>query len=256
MAYEFLGTFNAAMYGRLKTFVQSQKVFIEDRINHLSAEIDRIGQITFKYDNGVPIGYVADSDSYLGKLLAAYEVLGGNPVVDLRVRLIIDPVYLLTGSEEAPPGMMSNGEVVGAKGLNDADSGDLIRPYREGFNSTIYRRFDYLERKIRRAVDYADQLQAEVSQLTLLLGGPDVEGTLENLQSQIEQVIKDPTFRAVTPDESEHAELGRDIYAPFSSYDVPEGSPQDPSVVVHREANTTQRQSGDISPVKPGQTSA
>lgn len=256
MAYDFLGTFNQAMYERLRSFVQSQKVLIEDRINHLNAEMERVGVIQFRYENGVPVGYVADSDTYLGKLLGAYEVLGGNPAVDLRVRLMTDPVFLLEGSEEMPPGQMSNGEVVGARGLNDADSADYIRLYRADMNSTIHRRFDYLERKIRRAVDYADQLQAEIVRLTALLGDVNMEDSLPGLESQIEQMIKDPTYRAVTPDTSEHAELGRDVYAPFSSYDVAEGVVQDPSLVVPRVATTTQRQSGAVAPVKPGQTSA
>lgn len=255
MAHDFLGTFNQAQYERLKTFIQSQMPRLEERINHLNAEILRVGSIVFRYNNGVPIGYAGDPpESYLGKLLSAYEVMGGNPFVDLRVRLLSDPVFVLPGTEDTPPHTMSSGEVIGAKGLNDAASAELIHELRSAFDSTLSRRFGSIERKIRRAVDYADQLRAEVSQLTTLLSSATTDGSVENLFSQVEQLLADPTYRAITPDVSDTAKFGLDVYAPFSSYDVPEGTGQDPSLVVRREATTPQRQSGDKPPVKPGQS--
>lgn len=256
MAFDYLGTFNRAMYDRLRTFVESQVAIIKSRIDHLSAEKDRIGGVTFKYDRGIPIGSVSDTTSYIGKLVSAYEVLGGNPLVDLRVRLVTDPVFVLPGNELAGPHTMSSGEVIGNKGLNDQDSAELIRRYRVAFDSTIRRRFDSLERKIRRAVDYSDQLQAEITNLNLLLQSVQIDGSLDNLKTSLLQLLSDPTYRAITPDTSPHAELGFDVYAPFSSYDIPEGTPQDPSLEVPRQATVPQRQSGDIAPVKPGQRSA
>jgi hypothetical protein len=256
MAHEFLGTFNKAMYDRLRTFIQSQLPFIQDRISHLAAEKNRIGVIQFRYTKGIPVGYVSDPNSYLGKLLAAYEVLGGNPGVDLRIRLSTDPIFVVAGDENTPPSQMSNGEAIGSRGLSDADSGDLVRLLRTAFDSTISRRFDYLERKIRRATDYADQLQAEMDQLSVLVAAAEVDGSLENTFAQVEQLLADPTYRAISPDTSEHAELGQNVRAPYSAYDVPEGALQDPNIEVSREAITTQRQSGNLPPVKPGQSSA
>lgn len=255
MAYDFLGTFNQAMFDRLRTFIESQVPLIKARIEHLSAERDRLGAVTFKYDQGVPIGVVSDTISYIGKLVSAYEVLGGNPLVDLRVRLVTDPVFILPGDELTGPHTMSSGEVIGNKGLNDQDSAELIRRFRASFDVTVRRRFDYLERKIRRAVDYSDQLQAEIANLNLLLESIQIDGSLDNLKTQIQQLLADPTYRAITPDTSPHAELGLDVYAPFSSYDVPEGAPQDPSLDTPREATMPQRQSGNLPPVKPGQRS-
>jgi len=257
MAFDFLGTFNAAMYERLLTFIQSQAPFIEARITHLEAEVSRVGLVVFRYNQGIPIGYAGDpTDSYLGKLLSAYEVLGGNPFVDLRVRLSTDPVFVLPGDETTGPHTMSNGEVIGAKGLNDANSAELIRSLRSPFDLTINRRFDALERKIRRAMDYVDQLQAEITELqTILQIEADLSGSLANLDTQITQLLTDSTYRAITPDKSETAKFGLDVYAPFSSYDVPQGAGPDPNQVVPREATTPQRQSGDTAPVKPGQRS-
>jgi hypothetical protein len=180
--------------------------------------------------------------------------LGGDPFVDLRVRLLTDPVFILPGDENVGPHTMSNGEVIGAKGLNDTSSAELVRQYRAAFNPTLQRRFDYLERKIRRAVDYVDQLGSEIAQLHTLKTTA-VGGSLEDLMSQVDQLLSDPTYRAITPDTSENAKFGLDVHAPFSSYDVPEGPLQDPSVSTDREAVMPQRQSGGKPPVKPGQRS-
>lgn len=269
MSYDFNGTFNQAMFNRLRTFIESQTPIVASRIAHLQAEAARIGVISFKYETGIPIGHVSDKDSYLGKLLAAYEVLGGNPGVDLRIRLTSDPVFILAGSADVGPHTMSNGEVIGAKGLNDGDSAKLISQLRSAFDATLQRRFDYLERKIRRAFDYADQLQNEITQLQALAAqaqiaagsgqqsrdifGTQPTGSLASIVSQITQLLADPTYRAITPDTSKHAELGLDVYAPFSSYDVPVGTP--PINLPGREASSPQRQSGGAAPVKPGQRS-
>jgi hypothetical protein len=280
MAFDFLGTFNAAQYERLSGFIRSQVKFVEARVNHLEAEKIRVGQVIFRFDQGVPIGYAGDPpESYLGKLLSVYEVLGGNPGVDLRVRLPTDPVFMLPGDEVTSPHTMSNGEAIGGKGLSDADSAELVRSYRASFNDTIYRRFDALERKIRRAVDYADQLEEEIAGLKKLVVSFTAEdfatvgqisaeqfqtgnfslnlpqdGSLANLESQIRQLIADPNYRALTTDAGENAELGLDVYAPFSAYDIPEGTGQDPSLVVPRVAESPQRQGGKV--VQPGQRKA
>jgi len=255
MAYEFLGTFNQAMLDRLVTFARSQLPYLDARIAHLEAEVARMGVIVFRYVLGVPSGYAADpAESYLGRLLAAYEVLGGNPAVDLRIRLRNDPIYLLTGDVDVSPTTFSNGEVMTSKGLSDADSAELVRQLKIGFEPTLQRRFDRLERQLRRGVDYTDQLQIEIERLKLLKQVATVEGSFENLIGQLQELINDPNYRAISSDTSEHAELGRDIYAPFSSYDIPDGSGEDPNKVANRIAETPQRQGGV--PIKPGQGKA
>lgn len=255
MAHEFLGTFNKAMFDRYVAFARSQLPLLDARIAHLQAESFRMGLIVFRYDQGVPVGYAASPpESYLGRLLAAYEVLGGDPFVDLRVRLSTDPVFLLPGDETVDATTMSNGEVLAGKGLADGPSAILVQELKDRFSDTVHRRLDYLERKIRRGMDYVDQLQTELRQLSLLKQtATAVDGTFENLVGQIEQLISDPTYRAITPDESTNAKFGQNIYAPYSSYDVPEGG--EPNVVVKREATITQRQRGDRPPVEAGDDS-
>ncbi len=248
MAYDWLGTFNRSQIERFLAFARSQLPLVDGRIEHLTAERSRIGSVIFRYQNGVPQGFAADPvDSYLGKLLGAYEVLGGNPFIDLRVRLKNDPIFLVKGTETQGPQYMSNGEVVGAKGLSDAPTAELVHEARGWLESTLYSRFDSLERKIRRAMDYADELQSEIATLQVMKLAADATGSLEYIASQISQFLSDQNYRAVF-DDGGGDKFGFTVYAPFSAYDI--GSSSDPGV--SRTSESAQRQNSGF--VGPGQS--
>ncbi len=248
MSFDWLGTFNKSQFERFLLFARSQLPLIDGRIEHLTAERTRIGSVVFRYQNGVPQGFAADPvESYLGKLLGAYEVLGGNPFVDLRVRLRNDPVFLVKGTETQGPQYMSNGEVVGAKGLSDAPTSELMHEARGWLESTIHSRFESLERKIRRAMDYADELQSEIATLQVIRLAGDVTGSLEYIATQISQFLSDQNYRAVF-DDGGGDKFGFTVYAPFSSYDIAASS--DPGV--GRVSESAQRQNTGF--VGPGQT--
>ncbi len=246
MAHDILGTFNRSQFERFLSFARSQLPVIEGRIRHLQAEIFRTGTLIFRYDKGIPLGYSANpSDSYLGKLLAAYEVLGGNPFVDLRVRLRTDPVFVIQASETTTPQYMSNGEVIGAKGLSDGPTAVMMQSAKEWLDPTLRYRFQRLERKIRRAVDYSDQLQLEVQGLQKMSLSASSEGSLEFIASQIQQLLGDPNYRAIFDDNGADP-YGLTTHAPFSSYDVEASSDVN---LVNRRAETAQRQnSGFVAP--------
>lgn len=220
MSFDFLGTFNKSQLDRYLAFARSQIPLIDARINHLSAEMNRLGAVTFSYTQGVPKEFTADpADSYLGKLVAAYEVLGGSPFNDLRVRAKSDPVFAVRSTEAVPVQYMSNGEVIGAKGLADAPTAEMMRKARTWLNETLKTRFDRLERKIRRAVDYADELQNEIDELTAMKQSLSTEGSFEQLAATVTQLITDPNYRA-TFDDGGTDPFGLTVYAPFSSYDT------------------------------------
>jgi len=224
MAFDFLGTFNQAQLERFVAFATTQLDLVDARIAHLSLEQIRIGVVIFRHDaDGVPTGYAGDpAGSYVAKLLAAYEVLGGNPFLDLDLRLRTDPVYRRKGDEASGlSSYMSNGEVIGAVGKADAPSGNAFRQARQWLDPTLEHRFDRLERKIRRSQDYADQLQTEIDALNLIKRGADVEGSLENSIQTIMELITDVTYRAIHADTDPR---GAGNQAPFSSYDV-DGTP-------------------------------
>jgi hypothetical protein len=250
MAYDHLGTFNKSQIERFLAFARSQLPLATARIQHLQAEVSRIGTVVFRYNKGVPLGLSGNpSNSYLAKLLAAYEVLGGNPFIDLRVRLKTDPVYVVSGDESTSPSYLSNGEVMGTKGLADGVSAELMRSARTWVDDTIQARFERLERKIRRAVDYSDQLKDEITQLQTLQKAATVTGSLEDIANQIHQLLGDKNYRAVFDDGGKDP-YGMTTYAPFGGYDaVPS---QDPNAV-DRVAPSPQRQNtGFVGPGEKG----
>jgi hypothetical protein len=250
MAHDFLGTANKSQINRFLAFARSQLPLVEARIQHLQAEVSRIGTITFRYNKGVPLGLSGNpSNSYLAKLLAAYEVLGGNPFIDLRVRLKTDPVYMLPGDESTSPTHMSNGEVIGTKGLNDGLSAELMRSARTWLDDTLQARFERLERKIRRAVDYSDQLKDEITQLQTLQKAATVTGSLENIAGQLQQLLGDKNYRAIFDDGGKDP-YGFTTYAPFSAYDA---APSQDKNAVDRVAPMPQRQNtGFVGPGEKG----
>ncbi len=216
MAHDILGTFNRAQFDRFATFAQGQLALAEGRIQHLQAEIDRIGTVTFSFDEGgVPLGYTATADSYIGRLMALYEILGGDALHDLQIRSMTQPVFLMRADESTNPQILSNGEIMGMPGLADAPSAELMQASRSWLLDTFQYRRDSVERKIRRMMDYSDQLQAEVNLLFRITRDQSVAGSLANLFQDITDLIEDRSYRAVTKDEDA---FGKKAYAPFAGY--------------------------------------
>jgi hypothetical protein len=220
MGFDFLGTFNQAQLERFVAFATNHLDLIDERVAHLSLEQVRVGLVVFVRDEGGGVtGYEADpKESYMGKLLSAYEVLGGNAFLDLDLRLRNAPIYRRKGSEATGLGQyMSNGEVMGAPGQADAASGYEFRRLRQWLDPTMEYRFDRLERKIRRAMDYYDQLQLEIDALNLIRQGSETDGSFENALQAITNLMNDPTYRAIHTGTDPR---GAENYAPFSSYDI------------------------------------
>lgn len=224
MSFDFLGTFNRTQFERFATFARAQKGYIDGRIAHLRAELRRIGGIAFKYDEGgTPVGYAANPpDSYIGKLLAAYEVLGGEVFFDLQVRSLTDPIFLLRGDETTAPQLMSNGEVLRTPGLADGVSAELMREARSWIEDTLHYRRDYLERKIRRMLDYSDQLQREFAVLMVIRADETTNGSLENIFQQIQELIENKHYMAIYDDQGTDPH-GQKAYAPFAAYEPGKG---------------------------------
>lgn len=228
MAFDWLGTFNQAQLDRYVSYARAHLDLVDARVAHLSLEQVRIGLVIFKRDaSGSVVGYTADpTESYMGKLLAAYEVLGGNAFLDLDLRLRHDPVYRQKGSEATGLSQyMSNGEVIGTPGLADADSAVAFQQMRQWLDPTIERNLNRLERKLRRAMDYYDQLQLEIDVLNLIQQSEKTVGSFDNALQEIGRLMDSPTYRAIHKGTDPR---GAENYAPFSSYDINENrSPAD-----------------------------
>ncbi len=227
--FDFLGTFNQSQFTRLASFAKDQLPIIDGRINHLILEISRLGTLIMTKDGrGNPVGYQAQPQiSYLGKLLGVYEVLGGDPFHDLQVRSMAEPVFLLKGDEVSTPKFFSNGDPVPEGTQADAPSANLVGELRVFAQDTIDRR-EYLERKIRRVIDYGDQLQAEMKLLSKVRGSVEQAGSLEYIISQVSSLINDKGYRAVADDKGKD-KFGKYTKAKFSAFepgparDAPEG---------------------------------
>lgn len=228
MAYDFKGTFNASQFQRFVAFAKAQKADVAGRITHLAAEKARIGALDFHFDaQGIPTTYVPEDNSYIGKLVAAYEVLGGDPFYDLNVRTKAQAVYMTTGDVATPAQLMSNGEVIPKLGLADAVSAELMDDARGWIDEALQYKRDYLERKIRRALDYADQLEAEIASLTQIMSAASVSGSLENTFKLITNYINDPNYRAIYDDGGKDP-WGKLTHAPFKPYSAgPDRAPDD-----------------------------
>jgi hypothetical protein len=221
MPFDFLGTFNRSMFDRLAAYARGQLVYVDSRIQHLSIEQQRIGFLQFAYDTaGRPTSYTTGTPGFItviGKLMSAYEVLGGDPFYNLQVRSVSNPVYYRKGDETATAKVLSNGEPVPQLGLSDGPSGNAVRQVRAWSFGNL-ERLDRLERKIRRMIDYSDQLGTEVSFLKKSRQAVDVDGSLENLIALVNQLFADPSYRAIADDKGADP-FGKFIYAPMSSYD-------------------------------------
>jgi hypothetical protein len=227
MAFEFLGTFTASQFTRFSTWIQAQTAQIPARIQHLQAEQNRIGSLSFAFDAGGAPTFIQPSDAttYIGRLFQAYEALGGDAEFDLQVRAMGQPVFKTTGTENRISQTMSNGEVQSAPGLSDAPSAELFRQARDwAYDVQLYRR-DLIERKIRRALDYVDQLQAEITQLQTIMSDASTNGSIAFLVAGVQNLISNRYYIAAANDAGSPDPHGKMAYAPVAAYmPNPDGS--------------------------------
>lgn len=212
----WLGSFTKSQFDRLADFATKQAGDIDARIQHLTAEQFRIGVISLKYDKGTVVAYKGDSDtSYIGKLVMAYQVLGGDPYHDLQIRQKdTQPLFLLRGDETSSPKRMSNGRVVGTEALADAPSAVLVQRLKGWMSESMRYKRESLEHKIRRAMDYSDQLGDEIKLLRLVKQGKEVTGSLENVLEEIRLLIQDRNYKAIADDQGKDPN-GLMAYAPY-----------------------------------------
>ncbi len=219
MAFHFNGTFTVSQFKRFEEYVLGQLEQIDARIAHLKAERDRIGSLAFAYDNGGNPTHITNDHqaTYLGRLFGAYEALGGNVEFDLQVRSAAQPIFRIPGDATKPAQLLSNGEVISHQGLGDAESALTMQAMRGWVEQDLFRRRVSIERKIRRAVDYSEQLTAEISELETLKGDEKDEGSLRYYIGVIEGLKTDRHYMAITNDDGQDPH-GRFAKAPVAAY--------------------------------------
>jgi hypothetical protein len=232
VAHDFLGTFNNHQFSRLQAFLQNQQSDVPGRVLHLLAEQQRIGTLQFTYDSGGnPIGYNANPQtSYIGKLMMAYEILGGDPIFDLQIRSMSQPVFMLAGSETTPAQQLSSGDILGTHGLRDAPSAAYVQQMKGWTEDVVQYKRENIERKIRRMMDYSDQLGAEIQTLSIILNDGKTTGSLADLLTQVTNLLSDPSYRPIYNDTTGDIH-GKLSHAPFSQYDPGPNRTIDPNWV-------------------------
>lgn len=126
-----------------------------------------------EYDGPSPIAFSASPGSYAAKLLEAYRILGGFPERDMLLRTIDKPVFLTRGTNFAIDknatltggfsDTYSNGRRYRGDQRFDRDLGLKVDKMKRWQLDSIKSKRERLEYKIKRALDYSDQLQNEIN---------------------------------------------------------------------------------------------
>jgi hypothetical protein len=119
------------------------------------------------------------ASGYAGKLFTAYKALGGNPETEMLLRTSDKPVFLTRGTNISPSAgsdptsgyseMFTNGRRIRGGQRFDRDLGVQVDRLKSWQLEAIKRKRERLEIKIKRALDYSDQLQREIDVITILL---------------------------------------------------------------------------------------
>lgn len=198
MAFAFYGTFTTAQFQKLVDFSLVQERDLKDRQAWLSAQLTRNGVFITEYDDAthLPKSFTATDGSYAAKLLQAYRILGGNPETDFMLRTTDQPVFLTRGTNidtssvgtDPTAGysdVLSNGRRVRGSQRFDRDVGHLVSRLKSWQLEAIKKKREVLEFKIKRALDYSDQLQRELDVIAVLLDetqGRQVRDLIRNVQ--------------------------------------------------------------------------
>lgn len=198
MAFAFYGTFTTGQLQQLIDFSHIQERDLQSRFNWLSAQLTRNGVFTCEYDatTFLPKSFTASDGSYAAKLLQAYRILGGTPEKDFMLRTSDTPVFLTRGTNidtttvASDPSSgysdtLSNGRRIRGSQRFDRDVGVQVDKLKSWQLEAIKRKREHLEFKIKRALDYSDQLQNEIAVLRVLLdenSGRQVADIVRNIQ--------------------------------------------------------------------------
>lgn len=198
MAFNFFGTFTTGQWEDFKAFSKIQAMELRLRRAWLQRELLRVGVFTTSYDGPNPVSFTATG--YAGKLLQAYRILGGVPEQTMLLRTRDKPVYKTKGHElTVDPGattsggysdVYSNGRRERGGQRYDRDIGLRVESLKAWQLESVKFKRERLEYKIKRAMDYSDQVQQEISLIDKLL---DIGlGSFDDQLTQVEILISRP----------------------------------------------------------------
>ncbi len=147
----------------------------------------------------MPLSFSATPGSYADKLIQAYRILGGVPEKEMLLRTSDDPVYLTSGSNLSTrdgtvtggfSDVFSNGRRFRGGQRFDRDLGLQVDRLKKWQLESVKLKREHLEFKIKRALDYSDQLQNEAKLIGSLLG--DGIGSVDDQILQVELAMSVP----------------------------------------------------------------
>ncbi len=227
MAFSFHGILSSGQWDEFLAFTNIQRVDLAARKQWLSAQLSRNGIFITTYDDttNLPVSFsCTPGSSYGAKLFSAYRALGGNPEADMLLRTRDQPVFLTQGNnteistDGSDPSTLNTGfSDIYTNGRRnrggmrfDRDLGMFVNRVKSWQLEAIKRKREHLEFKIKRALDYSDQLQQEIDQIDTLLG--DGPGSLDSIISDVEvNMLSANRLNVVDdPDDTRGLNIGRE----------------------------------------------
>ncbi len=198
MAFNFYGTFTTGQFLKLQEFAKIQERDLLKRKNYLEACLLRNGVFITDYDPQTyfPLKFEVTKNTYASKLMLAYKSLGGNPEQDMMLRTSDKPVYLTRGTNISSDGsdsrsgysdLFTNGRRARGSQRFDRDVGIQVQNLKNWQLESIKKKREQLEYKIKRALDYSDQLQREITLIETMLN-QDGEKTVDDLINKVRLV--------------------------------------------------------------------
>lgn len=210
MAFSFYGVMTTGQWEAFKAFARIQVKELTLRRQWLEKQLSMNGVFVTEYDGPDPVSFSASEGSYAAKLLAAYRVLGGVPEREMLLRTRDKPVFktkaqpISDGSGGTVEGgfsdVYSNGRRDRGTQRFDRDLGIRVERLKSWQLEAIKMKRERLEYKIKRALDYSDQLQQEIAEIDSLLGDETVQGSAENQIVSVETQMATPGAMNVVQD--------------------------------------------------------
>lgn len=196
MSFSFLGTWTTGQFEQLRKFAKVQEQDLKKRAEFLRRKLSDNGIFVTEYDEASyhPIRYSVTPFSYASKLFQAYRALGGHPETEFLLRTRDQPVFLTRGtsintedSSDTTSGYSdtySNGRRYRGSQRFDRDVAVQVEKFKGWQLEVIKRKREHLEYKIKRAIDYSDQLLIEAEMIEAMLA----EDSATSIDAQVTKV--------------------------------------------------------------------
>ena len=173
---------------------------MKERVRWLGSELIRNGTFITEYDEATnyPKRFVVSPpSSYGAKLIMAYRILGGVPERDMLLRTSDQPVFLTRGvnisqdpnnTNSGYSDLYSNGRRNRGGQRFDRDLAIQVEKFKKWQLESIKRKREHLEFKIKRALDYSDQLAIEMKLLQTMLDSNSGQ-TVDDFITKINQLM-------------------------------------------------------------------